>query len=58
MMGKCEIKSTDDHRVRDNSGINIVFHGIDKVFAEKGLGWCYPCAWCNLPTDIKILQKQ
>ena len=58
MARKGEVKSLDDHQVWDNGDINVVLSSIDEVFLRKGISRCHPCARCDLPTDIEILQKQ
>ena len=53
-----EVKSLDDYWIRDDGDIDIVISGVDEVFLGKGVGGCHPCAWCDLPMDIEVLQKQ
>ena len=53
-----EVKSLDDHRVWDNGNINVVVSGIDEVLLRKGISRHHLHARCNLPMDIKVLQKQ
>ena len=53
-----EVKSLDDHQVWDNGDINVVVSGINEVFSRKGVSRRHLCTRCDLPMDIKILQKQ
>ena len=53
-----EVKSLDDYWIRDDGSVSIVISGVNEVFLGKGISRGHPCAWCDLPMDIKVLQKQ
>ena len=53
-----EVQSLDDYWVWDNGNIYIVIGGINEVFSRKGVSRRHPCTRCDLPVDIKVLQKQ
>ena len=50
-----EVKSLDDHWIRDNGDINVVISGVDEVFLGKGISGRHLCTRCDLPADIEIL---
>ena len=55
MVRKEEVKSLDDHWIRDNGNINIVISHVNEVFSRKGVSGCHLCPRCDLPADIKVL---
>ena len=38
-----EVKSLDDHWIRDNGDINVVISSVDEVFLRKGISGRHPC---------------
>ena len=58
MVCEGEVESLDDHWIWDVGDINIVISGVNEVFSGKGVSRGHPCAWCDLPMDIEVLQKQ
>ena len=55
MVCEGEVKSLDDHWIRDNGNINIVISHVNEVFSRKGVSGCHLCPRCDLPADIKVL---
>ena len=53
--GKGKIKSIDNRRFRDNSGIGIIGGGVNVVVAGKGDSGSEFGTWENFPNDIKVL---
>ena len=55
MTGKGEIKSIDNHRFRDNSGVGIVGGGVDLIIAGKGVSRSEFGTRENFPDNIEVL---
>ena len=53
--GKGKIKSTDNHRFWDNSGVSVVGGGVDLVVAGKGISGSKFGARENFPDNIEVL---
>ena len=55
MVREEEVKSSDDHWIRDDGDVSVVISGVDEVFSGKGISGCHPCTRYDLPMDIEIL---
>ena len=55
MAGEGEVKSTDNHRFWNNSGVIVVGGGVNLVVAGKGVSGSKFGARENFPDNIKVL---
>ena len=55
----CErkVKSLDDYWIRNDGSISVVISGVNEVFSGEGISRGHPCTRCDLPADVKGLQK-
>ena len=55
MAAKGEVKSIDNRRFWDNSGVIIVGGGVDLVIVGEGVSGSKFGTWENFPDNIKVL---
>ena len=52
-----EVKSLDDYWIRNDGSISVVISGVNEVFSGEGVSRGHLCTRCDLPVDVKGLQK-
>ena len=57
MTCKGEVEGSDYCGFRTNSGVGVVFGGVDCVSLEKSVCRNHFRSWCHLPDNVKVLQE-
>ena len=55
MMCEGEVKGADYCWFRTDSGIGVIFRGVDRVSSRKGVRWGHLRSRSDFPDDVKVL---